>query len=475
MVRETGIIFGIANARDKERRERLAHIHLVEVILFHTKKLYILCFILSRVLVSCNTSGMEPQPTNGFMGLGIAPNILTLLQKHKFTTPTPIQAKSIPLAIEGKDVMGIAQTGTGKTLAFGIPMIQRILQGKGPGLVVLPTRELSLQVNESIQQIGQGLGIRTAVLIGGASMGKQVGEIRRGPQIVIGTPGRIIDHLEQRTLVLSFVKMLVLDEADRMLDMGFAPQLKKIMVTVPAERQTLLFSATMPAEIMQMAKSFMKLPVHIEIAPQGTAAELVTQEVFVLSREQKPGLLQKLLADYRGSVLVFTRTKFGARKVARDVLHAGHTSAELHSNKSLNQRKEALQGFKNGTYRVLVATDIAARGIDVNGIELVINYDLPDQASDYIHRIGRTGRAGASGHAISFATHDQRGDLRTIERLLRKALPMAKLPDSIPIIKSPIIHEPMEDARRAHFSRGPRNNFGRRPGGFQQRRQFGRR
>jgi ATP-dependent RNA helicase RhlE len=413
-----------------------------------------------------------PVKPSGFFGLGIAPNILNVLEKNGFTTPTPIQAKAIPVAVTGQDVMGIAQTGTGKTLAFGIPMIQRIAQGKGPALVVLPTRELALQVNESLQKIGQTLGIRTATLIGGAPMNKQVGEIRRGPHIVIGTPGRIIDHLEQRTLVLGSVKMLVLDEADRMLDMGFAPQLKKILATVPTERQTLLFSATMPVEIMQMARAFMKLPVHIEIAPQGTAAEKVTQEVFVLSREQKPGLLQKILNDYRGSVLVFTRTKFGAKKVARDIRAAGHTADEIHSNRSLNQRKAALLGFRNGSYRILVATDIAARGIDVTGIELVVNYDLPDQAEDYIHRIGRTGRAGAAGHAISFATHDQRGDLRTIERLLRKALPLAKLPDSIPIVKSPVIHEPMEDARRPHFgNRAPRPGFGQHRGG--PRRPFG--
>ncbi len=426
---------------------------------------------------------METPAQSGFTGFGIAPNILAVLIKNNFTTPTPIQAKSIPIAIAGQDVMGIAQTGTGKTLAFGIPMIQRILQGKGPGLIVLPTRELALQVNESLQLIGQSLGLRTAVLIGGAPMGKQVGEIRRGPQIVIGTPGRIIDHLEQRTLVLSSVKMLVLDEADRMLDMGFAPQLKKIMATVPNERQTLLFSATMPMTIMQMAKAFMKLPVHIEIAPQGTAADRVTQEVFVVSREQKPGLLQKLLTDYHGSVLVFSRTKFGAKKVARDVRNAGHTAAELHSNRSLNQRKEALTGFKNGSYRVLVATDIAARGIDVTGIELVLNYDLPDQAEDYVHRIGRTGRAGAEGHAISFATPDQRGDLRTIERLLRKSLPMAKLPDSIPFVKSPALRESDNDDARPPF-RGGRRPFrrpgsgfggGNRPGGFTRRGFGGRR
>jgi len=220
---------------------------------------------------------------------------------------------------------------------------------------------------------------------------------------------------------------------------------------------------------MQMAKSFMKLPVHIEIAPQGTAAERVTQEVFMVAREQKGGLLQRLLTQYRGSVLVFSRTKHGAKKVARDLRTVGCTAAEIHSNRSLNQRKEALTGFKNGTYRVLVATDIAARGIDVTGIELVVNYDLPDRAEDYIHRIGRTGRAGAAGHAISFATSEQRGDLRTIERLLRRSLPMAKLPDAIPIIKSPPIRESMNDDAARPYSQ--KRSYNSRPsGGFKHHR-----
>ncbi len=370
--------------------------------------------------------------TNGFSKLGIAPAILEILFKNKFLQPTPIQEQAIPIAIEGKDLVGIAQTGTGKTLAFGIPMIQHALQDKGAGLIVLPTRELALQVQESLNLIGKPFGIKTALLIGGSSMWRQVGDIRRNPHIVIGTPGRIIDHLDQRTLKLSGVKTLVLDEADRMLDMGFAPQLKRILQHVPTERQTLLFSATMPPEIMQIARTFMKLPVQIEIVPPGTAATNVTQEVFIVSREQKAALLHKLLHDYRGAVLVFMRTKFGAKKVTRSIRDAKHTAAELHSNRSLGQRRDALEGFKTGRYRVLVATDIAARGIDVTGIELVINYDLPTQAEDYVHRIGRTARAGATGHAISFATPDQRGDLRTIEKLLRKSLPLAKLPESLP-------------------------------------------
>lgn len=375
---------------------------------------------------------MQTPSGNGFSGLGIAPGILNIIQKYQFLEPTPIQKRAIPIALEGKDLVGIAQTGTGKTLAFGVPMIQRALQGKGMGLIVLPTRELALQVREVLYSIGTPFGIKTALLIGGTSIGRQIEEIRRHPNIVIGTPGRIIDHLNQRTLTLSGVKMLVLDEADRMLDMGFAPQLKRILQFVPTDRQTMLFSATMPPEIMQIARAFMKLPVQIEIVPPGTAATNVTHEVFMVPREQKTALLHKLLKDYRGSVLVFMRTKFSAKKVARNLRNAGYTAAEIHSNRSLNQRRDALDGFKNGRYRVLVATDIAARGIDVTGIELVINYDLPAQAGDYIHRIGRTGRAGASGHAISFVTPDQRGDLRTIERLLRKSIPLTQLPESLP-------------------------------------------
>ncbi|HEX4103875.1 MAG TPA: DEAD/DEAH box helicase [Candidatus Paceibacterota bacterium] len=366
-----------------------------------------------------------------FYGLGIAPNILAILDRLSFKTPTPIQEKSIPSAIEGKDLIGLAQTGTGKTLAFGVPMLQAALAGKR-GLVILPTRELALQVEETFRKIGAPLGLRTALLIGGAPMGRQVQDLRRNPMIVIGTPGRIIDHLEQKTVSLTQTAVLVLDEADRMLDMGFAPQLRRILVTVPRERQTMLFSATMPETIVHLANSYMKLPLRIEIAPPGTTIEKITQELFFIPKADKPRLLEKVLYEYRGSVLVFTRTKFGAKRIAAGVRALGHTAAELHSNRSLNQRREALDGFRNGKYRVLVATDIAARGIDVKGIELVVNYDLPTNAEDYVHRIGRTGRAGAVGRAISFAMPEEKNDVRDIERLMRAALPSSALPELPP-------------------------------------------
>jgi len=372
--------------------------------------------------------------SSDFYGLGIAPNILAILDKQGFKIPTPIQSKAIPVALEGKDVMGLAQTGTGKTLAFAVPMIQAALKGT-QGLIVLPTRELALQVQETIEKVGGPLGVRTALLIGGAPISMQIRSLSRNPIIVVGTPGRIIDHLQQKTISLKRVGILVLDEADRMLDMGFAPQLKRILTDVPpsdAGRQTMLFSATMPNDIMKLANAYMKLPLRIEIAPPGTAINKVTQELFFISKMDKPRLLEKILYEYRGSVLVFSRTKFGAKKIATSIRALGHTAAEIHSNRSLNQRREALDGFRNGKYRVLVATDIAARGIDVKGIELVLNYDLPSNPEDYIHRIGRTARAGAAGHAISFAMPDERRDVYDIERLMRSTMPLSKLPELPP-------------------------------------------
>lgn len=368
---------------------------------------------------------------NGFHGLGIAPAILTALDAMKYTTPTPIQLQSLPATIAGEDLIGIAQTGTGKTLAFGIPLLQMAIQGNH-SLIVLPTRELALQVAEELDKIGRALRIRSAVLIGGESMTRQLAALRREPMIVIGTPGRIADHLEQKTLKLGTVKGLVLDEADRMLDMGFLPQINRILKEVPDKRQTMLFSATLPDAIVKIASGYMKDPTRVEIAQQGTTTDRVTQELFIVNRMHRLALLTKLAGEYKGAVLVFTRTKHGAKKLAMQLRRLGLSSAEIHGNRSLAQRKDALEGFRNGRYRVLVATDIAARGIDVRGIELVVNFDLPTVAEDYVHRIGRTGRAEAVGHAVSFAAPDQRYEVRDIERVIRMNIPTSMMPNDLP-------------------------------------------
>ncbi|OGL78047.1 hypothetical protein A3J43_00995 [Candidatus Uhrbacteria bacterium RIFCSPHIGHO2_12_FULL_54_23] len=371
---------------------------------------------------------MHKTTDNGFYGLGIAPALLDILGRLKFVTPTPIQTQAIPLAIQGKDMVGIAQTGTGKTLAFGIPMIQRLAQVKGQGLVILPTRELALQVDEVLRTIGKSIKLRTAVLIGGLSQKPQVNALLKKPHIIVATPGRLIDHLNQKHLHLKQMRVVVLDEADRMLDMGFLPQIRRIIDELPEERQMMLFSATMPPTIMKLASVYMDLPVRVEIAATGTTPTRVTQELFITPKDKKFPLLITLLEQYHGPTLVFTRTKYAAKSVARNLVQTGVNAAEIHSNRSLQQRRQALDGFKSGRYRVLVATDVASRGIDVSGIELVVNYDLPSTSDDYVHRIGRTARAGAGGHAITFAMPGEGGEVRDIEHLIRKRLPISSLP-----------------------------------------------
>jgi ATP-dependent RNA helicase RhlE len=366
---------------------------------------------------------------NGFYGLGIAPRLLDKIESTGYTTATPIQLKAMPIAIEGKDIIGIAQTGTGKTLAYGIPMIQRLAKRKSKGLVLAPTRELAIQIRDALKPFTLALQMRSAVFIGGESIARQIASLKRHPHIMVATPGRLIDLLGRRHLRLDDVHVLVLDEADRMLDMGFAPQIEQIIRLIPRDRQTMLFSATMPTEIVKIASAHMHLPVHTEIAPSGTAAEGVSHEVFVVEKASKELLLEKLLEQYKGSVLLFTRTKRRAKQVARSLRKARKAAVEIHSDRSLAQRKEALNGFKSGKYRILVATDIAARGIDVHGIELVINYDLPDDPGSYVHRIGRTGRAGMEGRAISLATPDQERDVRGIEKLIKMSISLSEHPE----------------------------------------------
>jgi ATP-dependent RNA helicase RhlE len=372
-------------------------------------------------------SEQNVQDHKGFANLGIKDSILAVLKKLDLVTPTPIQVKAIPVAMTGQDIIGIAQTGTGKTFAFGIPMIQRLAEVKGRALIILPTRELATQVDENLHKLGSALGLRTAALIGGESINKQLINLRKRPHVLVGTPGRIMDHMKRGSVKLDDISVLVLDEADMMFDMGFAPQIELIINKVPKTRQTLLFSATMPTAIIRLATRHLKTPVHIEVAPAGTTAELIDQEIYIVQREDRVAHLLNILNEYNGSVLVFVRTKHGAAGLTEKLQKAKHDAVEIHSNLSFNQRRLALAGFKSGVHRILVATDVAARGLDVSDIELVVNFDLPDNSDDYVHRIGRTARAGKKGKAISFALTSQRQEIKKIERLIKKNLPSKEL------------------------------------------------
>ncbi|MEK7648652.1 MAG: DEAD/DEAH box helicase [Patescibacteria group bacterium] len=390
----------------------------------------------------------QQQSGGGFHSLTIAPTLLERITHLGYTTPTPIQHKSIPPLIEGKDVLGIAQTGTGKTLAFAVPMIQRIAKQKCRGLVIVPTRELALQVNETFEKVGKSIGLRTAVLIGGADIKRQIKTLQANPHVIVGTPGRINDHLERKSVHMEKVKILVLDEADLMLDMGFEPQIKRILEVVPKDRQTMLFSATMPPAIHTIASRYMSSPLRIEVAKSGTLAEKIQHELRYVSQTLKVEELKKVLHGASGTTIVFVRTKHTAKKLAYALQLAGIKAAEIHSNRSLAQRRAALDGFKSGKYHVLVATDIAARGIDVIGVSMVLNFDLPENPEDYVHRIGRTGRAGMAGHALSFVAPGQQGLVKQIERVTRTSLPIAgnsvaeKLLSRKPILRKPISRKP---------------------------------
>ncbi len=357
----------------------------------------------------------------GFSRMGLSPSISSTLDRLGFHTPTPIQAEAIPVGLRGRDIVGIAQTGTGKTLAFGIPMLMRLHKGQF-GVVVAPTRELAIQIEETLKRFQ----VKTALLIGGAPMQKQVSQIKARPSVIIATPGRLLDLMGQRQVDLRRASIVVLDEVDRLFDMGFAPAVRKILDATPAERQTMMFSATMPKQVSELASDYLKKPVSVEVSKPGTPAELVTQELIMVSKDEKPKLLNSILSEKKGSILVFARTRHGARKIAKSIRTQGHTAAEIHSDRTLAQRKAALHGFKTGEFRILVATDIAARGLDVKDISLVLNYDLPENPEDYLHRIGRTGRAGAKGNAISLATPDQSKSIRDIEKLMNSKIEVAK-------------------------------------------------
>jgi len=379
--------------------------------------------------VSRRSDKSDRRAKNEFHNLGIAPNLMKAVDRLKFKDPTPIQKEAIPIGIGGDDIIAIAQTGSGKTLAFGIPMIQRLSKNKkGAGLVLVPTRELAIQVEESLRVISGAIKMRSAVLIGGASMSLQRMALNRHPQIIIATPGRLIDHIERRTVSLGNVEVFILDEADRMLDMGFVPAIKEIMKSIPENRQTMLFSATISKEVEAIARKLMAEPTRIEIDRSGATPVEVSHEMFLIENRDKRRLLAIQLKQYTGPVLVFTRTKRMASRLTLKVKHMGFAAAEIHSNRSQEQRRHALEGFKRGQYQVLIATDIAARGIDVTGIELVVNYDLPANSEDYVHRIGRTGRAGKTGHAISYATRDQKQSIWNLERFMKTRMAISAVP-----------------------------------------------
>ena len=375
-----------------------------------------------------------------FESLGLIQPLLKALATEGYTAPTPIQTQAIPHVLAGRDVQGIAQTGTGKTAAFALPILQRLSENKrSPArggcrvLVLSPTRELASQIAESFRAYGRNLpmtgGVRVALMFGGVPKGRQARAMASGVDVLVATPGRLIDHMQDRTVRLDQTEILVLDEADHMLDLGFIVPIRRITATIPAQRQTLFFSATMPKEIGTLAGSMLRDPVHVAVAPVATTVERVEQSVIFVETSRKRAVLFDLLRDTAtGRTLVFTRTKHGADRVVKYLGESGIASSAIHGNKSQPQRERALADFRSGACRVLIATDIAARGIDVDGVSHVINYDLPNVPESYVHRIGRTARAGASGTAISLCDGEERAFLRGIEKLIRGRVPVMALP-----------------------------------------------
>jgi ATP-dependent RNA helicase RhlE len=398
-----------------------------------------------------------------FSDLGLSAELLRAVEKKGYSEATPIQQQAIPLVLEGRDVLAGAQTGTGKTAGFTLPVLQLLQDAQDADkkrypkvLALTPTRELAAQVHESIQDYGQYLPFRSAVIFGGVSINPQKQKLIKGVDIVVATPGRLLDHLQQRSIDLSKVEILILDEADRMLDMGFIRDIRKILNVIPKQRQTLLFSATFSQDIKKLASEFLRQPSQIQVTPENTAVELVSQIVYPVDKKRKRELLaHKIGEEEWQQVLVFTRTKHGANKLSEQLGKDGITSAAIHGNKSQGARTKALADFKRGAVRVLVATDIAARGIDIDKLPHVVNFELPNVPEDYVHRIGRTARAGQEGHAVSLVCVDELKLLRDIEKLLGKDIEKINLPgyDIDPSIKA----EPIVNGRG-----GGRNNGGNR-------------
>jgi ATP-dependent RNA helicase RhlE len=387
-----------------------------------------------------------PKPT--FAALGLMPELLRAVVEQGYTEPTPIQAKAIPPILQHRDVMGAAQTGTGKTAGFTLPLLQLLAPQANTSLsparhptrvlILTPTRELAAQVEESVRTYGKHLPLRSAVVFGGVDIDPQIKALHAGVEILVATPGRLLDHLHQKSVNLSRVEFLVLDEADRMLDMGFIPDIKRILAVLPAKRQNLLFSATFPEEVRRLAKELLHAPVTVEVAPRNAPADLVTHQVYLVPPLRKRALLVRLIRSREmRQALVFVRMKRDANRLARQLQHDGVDAKEIHSDRTQAERIQALDDFKQGKVPVLVATDIAARGLDIEELPFVINYELPHTPEDYVHRIGRTGRAGLPGEAISLVSPDETKFLEEIERLLKRKLPRESAPDPLPESRQP--------------------------------------
>ena len=355
-----------------------------------------------------------------FSDLNIENKLKRSIELAEFKTPTPIQSQSIPISLEGKDVLGTAQTGTGKTLAFTIPMLNKLLKDKqAMALIICPTRELATQVMETVLKLNiREIGIGNALLIGGESMQKQLRQLKKGARIIVGTPGRINDHIERKSLNLSRVNYLVLDETDRMLDMGFTPQIEVILKFIPKDHQTLLFSATLPENILKISQKYLNNPERVSVGSLSTPIEKIKQETFQITADKKYHELINQLVERSGSILVFVKTKHGADKIVKRLKYDGHKADAIHGNLRQSKRDRVIRGFRNGNSRILIATDVAARGLDIPVIKHVINYDLPQVPEDYIHRIGRTGRAGKDGSALTFLTNNDRSMWRSIQKLI---------------------------------------------------------
>ena len=371
-----------------------------------------------------------------FSELSLCSRLQSNLAKQGFVQPTPVQAQAIPPALAGQDVVATAQTGTGKTLAFLLPLLQSLAGGRGQdgiqALILSPTRELAIQTNESFTRIADGTGIHAAVAVGGMSEGHQLRAVRQGAQVLIATPGRLCDFLDRHLVSLGGVQFFVLDEADRMLDMGFLPALRMILKTVPVSRQTLLFSATIEKSVAHLIDAYVRNPVRVAIGPATKPAEQVNLHVYEVESDRKLSLLTKLIGQEPGTFLVFARTKHGTDRLAKNLARTGVKAARIHGGRTQNQRNQALNGFKDGEYRILVATDVAARGIHVEGIAHVVNYDLPQVPEDFIHRVGRTGRAGARGTASTFSTRSERSEIRRIEHALSVRLTPREVTADLP-------------------------------------------